>query len=173
MTVKSWSVGDVLTASDMNVWTVPVAAVKPSTTGRASTTTMTNDPDITLAVAANAIYEVVGLFLIDGASMAVSTDPGGFKWTFTVPAGVTGSYFYGHNNLSAGFAGAFPAQWTDTASGNTTGSSTANTQNVAIIGVLNTAGTAGSLTLQWAQNTSSGTNTHVQANSYLRLQRIG
>ena len=57
MTVKQWSVGDVLTAADMNVWAVPLAAFKTANTDR-TTLTASGDPDLTVSVAASAWYSV-------------------------------------------------------------------------------------------------------------------
>jgi hypothetical protein len=176
MTLKSWNVGDVLTASDMNVWTIPIAVIKPSATARNTTTTLADDPDLQLAVAASSSYMVQGVIFYDGASMSSSSDPGGLKWTFSTPAGATGQYFIAHQNASGNFTGSYSAFWSDAnqnwTQAATQGVSIANGLCGALTGVLQVAGTAGTLTFRWAQINSSGTNTHVQAQSYLVGQRI-
>jgi hypothetical protein len=171
MTVKQWAVGDVLAASDMNVWTVPIAVIKPADTARNSTTTVADDPDLQLPVAASSTYQVTGVFFYDGPS----TGTGDIKWTWTVPSGAGGQYSCDHQNISGSYAGAFANNWTD---GPGLTSTQANSTGVGTIltltwkGILVVVGTAGNLTFRWAQNTSSGTNTHVKAQSYLVAQRI-
>src|SRR5215471_9611652 len=153
----------------MNVWTVPIVALKTVDTTRNTTTTMTNDPDLFVPVAAASIYEIRGCLYYTGA--ASSAD---LKFTFTIPTGASGYYFPCRQNLSGNFTGSFGDQWTSTETANTTGTTVpTNLMVVFIQGFLTVAGTAGNLQLQWAQNTSSGTNTNMRANSFLCAQRIG
>lgn len=166
MAIPTWVPGEILASSDVNTWFVPKAIVKPSDTPRSSTTTMTNDPDLVLPLGGNSTYEITGVIFYDGPT-AGSSD---LKFTFTVPSGSNGQYFAGHQNLSGAFAGAFQNNWTDTVTANTNGVGTI--MCVAIQGIEVTGGSAGNLTLQWAQNTSNGTNTHVKAQSYLVATRI-
>jgi hypothetical protein len=166
--VKSWNVGDVLSAADMNAWTVPIIVSKSVATSRNTTTTMTNDPDLQLPVASSAVYDINGCLFYTGN--ATSAD---FKFTFSLPSGAGGYYFPCRQNLSGNFTGSFGNQWTDTATANTTGTGVANLMVVFIKGFLSTAGTAGNFTLQWAQNTSNGTGTTVKENSFISAQRIG
>lgn len=164
MAIPTWVPGQILASSDVNTYFVPLVVIKPGQTGRASTTTMTNDPDLVIGLAASASYAVNGVIFYDGA--ASSAD---FKFTFTIPASSSGQYFAAHQNLSGAFVGAFQSNWTDTVTANTTGVSTI--MCVGIQGILQT-GSSGNLRLQWAQNTSSGTNTHVDIQSYLVATRI-
>jgi hypothetical protein len=161
-------VGDVLSAADMNAWTVPIVAAKTADTGRNTTTTMTNDPDLVVPVAAGAVYNIDGALFYTGNAAAAD-----LKFTFALPAGAGGYGFFCHQNVSGNFTGSFANQWTDTTSANTTGTGIANLMVVFVKGYLTTAGTAGNFTLQWAQNTSNGTNTTMKANSFLSAQRIG
>lgn len=172
MATKQWNVGDVLTASDMNVWTVPVAIIKPSAQTRNTTTSVADDADLILPVAASTSYHIQGLIIYDGANMSVSTDPGGLKFTFSLPASATGQYLPIHQNQSGNFTGSYTSNWTDTVTAATQGVGLANNLNVGISGVLQVAGTAGNLTFRWAQVNSSGTNTKVYAQSFLTAQRI-
>ena len=168
MPVKAWNVGDVLSASDMNVWTVPVCVIKPADTNRNTTTTMTNDPDLVLPLAASASYDIASLILYSGAP----TGTGDIKWTFTVPAGTTGRYSPIRQNFSSQYTGWALDQWTDTENAQTNGTGVGQFCGAFIKGILVTGGSAGNLTFQWAQNTSSATNTIVRQNSYLLAQRI-
>jgi len=153
MAVPVWAIGQVLSAADVNNWFVPIVAVKPADTGRATTTAMTADPDLLLPVAANATYDISGCLFYTGPN-------------------ASGQYFPCHQNISGIFTGSFAQQWTDTVTANTTGTSTANLMVVFVKGILLTSGTAGNITLSWAQNTSNGTTT-MRANSFLSAQRMG
>lgn len=177
MAAKQWNVGDVLTSSDMNVWTVPVAVVKPADTARNTTTTVADDPDLVLALAASSTYRILAMIVFGGANMAVNTDPGGLKWTFTVPASATGQYISTHQNASGNVSGMYQNSWPDTSATSPAAASaatqgTGNFMGLGITGLLAVAGTAGNLTFRWAQLNSSGTNTTVKAQSFLEAQRI-
>ena len=88
MATKQWNVGDVLSAADLNSWAVPLAAVKVVDTSRASTTTLANDPELSLAVAANVIYRFWAYLDYEGGTTGSSD----IKWSFSVPAGATLRY---------------------------------------------------------------------------------
>jgi len=166
MAIPTWVPGQILTSSDVNTYFVPKVVIKPGDTARASTTTLADDPDLVLPLGSSASYQITGVIFYAGPS-ASSSD---FKWKFTVPSGSNGQYFAGHQNLSGSFAGSFQANWTDTLTANTTGVGVIMV--IAIQGITQTGGSAGNLTLQWAQNTSSGTNDYVKAQSYLVATRI-
>lgn len=174
MAVKQWNIGDVLTAADLDAWTVPVAAIKPSNTSRNTTTTVSDDPDLTLAVAASSTYAVTGVVFYDGPSAGT----GDIKWTFSVPTSATGQYQVVHQNISGNTAGMWQVNWTDgpnlvTTQANTQGTGSPNILAMTFNGLLAVAGTAGNLTFRWAQNTSNGTNTRVYQQSYFVARRIG
>jgi hypothetical protein len=165
LAVKSWNVGDVLTASDMNTWTVPLAGIKSANQTISSQTTLINDADMRFAVAANATYEFhVYLRYSSGTGQD-------WKSSFTVPAGaacrfqqigvdISGANFVSVNEL------------TDTSSVTSKGQGVGVIQNAQFMGVLVTAGTTGNLIFQWAQNTSGAFNTTLYASSYLTGRRI-
>lgn len=169
MAVKSWSVGDVLSAADMNAWTVPQVAYKTSDTSHASTTTLTPDPALSVTVAANATYTFGTTLWYEGGTQGSSD----FKWQFTGPSGA--SLLYSAYNLTT-------SGTASTASYNQSGLATvgqAGTNGAGAIrvvygfGSFTTSSTAGSLALTWAQNTSSGTATILHTGSWISLQRIG
>lgn len=167
MAIPTWVPGQILTSSDVNTYFVPKPVIKPSDTSRNSTTSMTNDPDLLLALAGSASYTINGVIFYSGPS-AGSSD---IKWTFTVPSGSNGQYFVAHQNLSGQFTGAFQSNWTDTLTANTNG--VGSIMCLAIQGITVTGGSSGNLRMQWAQNTSNATNTIVQNQSYLVATRIG
>jgi hypothetical protein len=163
-----YSVGQVWGAADVNNWALPDAAYRTSTQSVTSSTTLVNDNQLSLAVTANAVFDVTLALLYDGA---VSTGvAAGIKAAFAVPAGATYVDFsLGLLNNSAGIGDDFTAA-------NATGQGSVGagtTVGLLRSGLLTTAGTAGTLQLQWAQNVSSGTATRVFAGSKLILQRIG
>jgi hypothetical protein len=167
MPAPTWSVGQVLTASDVNGWFVPLAAYKTSDTGR-TTVTLTADPDLSIAVAANAFYKV-------DAQLYYKSTTGGtdFTWSFTIPAG-SGAGLYHALYLGAGGTSAVVAQtngWTDT--GNAADATNAGTvYGLSIHGILATGGTAGSLTVTWAASSGTPTTT-LTSRSHMVLLRIG
>lgn len=158
--------GEVLFASDANIWFLPLAVIKPADTARASTTSLADDPDLQLPLAANASYRIDSVIFYDGPS-AGSSD---LKWQFSVPSGSNGQYFVAHQNLSGSFTGAFQSNWTDTLTANTNG--VGSQMCLDIHGIIQTAATAANFTFRWAQNTSSGTNDHIKAQSFLTARRI-
>ena len=167
MAVPVWSVGQVLSASDVNTWFVPLAAVKPTSQSVTSSTTLVNDSALVLAVAANATYEFTcQMFFI------AANGPGDIKWTWSLPAGAALIYQNLHNEgggtgvNNSGVANS-DADTPFAAGGGSPTEAVRMTVN------LNTSSTAGNAQLRWAQNSSSGTATQVRANSQLILRRIG
>jgi len=166
MAIPTWSVGQVLAAADVNDWFVPVVAYKTSTTTRTSTTTLANDADLVIPVAASSYYKITGMLSYQAAATGVY-----LKWTFTLPAGAdTGIYGVTYYNTSNTYVTEIK-NWADTPQG---GTPLANTGYPAIIeGMVKTGGTAGNLTLQWAQGVSSGSGTSLNAKSHLMAQKVG
>jgi len=165
MAVPTWTVGQVLTASDVDTWFVPLAVVKPTSESVTSSTTLQNDDHLVLAVAANASYEFsCQLFYIAAAG-------GDIKWTWSVPAGSAITYQALHNEGGGvGLSNACLAYGdTDVITAAGGGSPV---ECVRMTGTLNTSSTTGNVQLRWAQNASSGTATQVRGNSSLILRRI-
>lgn len=127
-------------------------------------TTLTADPHLSVEVAASAAYLVTARLAVDADAVP------DFKWDFTGPPGATlNDYTYlawGAANLHD--YGTLPTLGTVGAA-----IGDGNVRPVMLDGTLLTAGTAGSLTLRWAQNTSSANNTILKAGSFLHLVRIG
>lgn len=168
MAVPTWVSGQILTASDVNTWFVPLAAVKTADTSRSSNTTLTNDPDILFSLASNATYQAEAFLWFHGGASGSSDLQ--FQWTG--PAGF--NFFYLLFHAEGGATGLTNSVnryvATSNAFCNTNGGSTENVAQ--ILGTITTGGTAGTLNLQWAQNTSNATATVMRAGTHMTLRRI-
>jgi hypothetical protein len=145
---------------------VPWTAWKAADTPRSNTTTLANDPDLTVPVVANGSYLFLCLLFATGA--AIST--GDLKAAFAWPSGGSGKWG------SAGFAtGSAVPNWnaarTTTATSVPFGVNGASSSWMLLGGMLLNGATPGSLTLQWAQNTSNATATTLQLGSGLLVVR--
>ena len=164
MPVKQWNVGDVLSASDMNTWTVPLVGIKSADQTITSTTTFVNDADMRLAVAAGAQYEF-------HAYIRFSSGTGqDWKSSFNVPAGAIARFQFLGRDISANFAG--DAEYTAASTITSQGRGVGVLSNAQFLGTVVTAGTAGNFIFQWSQNTSGAFNTTLYQYSYLTARRI-
>jgi len=166
MAIPTWSVGQVLAAADVNSWFVPLVAYKVNTTTRTSTTTLADDPDLVIPLAAASFYKITAMLSYQAAATGVY-----MKWTFTLPAG-SDTGIYGVNYVVTG--GTFSTEirfWADTPAG---GTPLANVGYPAIIeGMVHTGGASGNLTFQWAQQNSSSSGTSLNAKSHIIAQKVG
>ena len=148
---------------------VPWYSVKPANESVTSSTTVQNDNDLTVVLAASATYEVEAFLIVTGPTAA------DIKTQWTVPSGATGSRLcVGPTPTAAGFTGQGQTEARMSAHGwGTTVTYSIETAATVICerGPLVTT-TAGTLTLQWAQVTSNATATVVGTNSYLKVTRI-
>lgn len=170
MAVPTWTSGQVLTASDVNTWFVPLAAVKPSDESVTSSTTLQNDDDLFMTVGANSTYLVFAMLYATGAST------GDLKIAFNGPASAT--FFGAVSGMSAGGT----ASTDDLVANMEIGDGAAGTfgvsggvgtpRPVTIHGTLIVAGTSGTFRLRWAQGTSDATSTVLKLGSSLVLFRI-
>ncbi len=167
MGVPTWAVGQVLTASDVNNWFVPLAAEKGSDQPVTSSTTLVNDSALVIPVAASATYD----FDLQLFYKGFTTGSGDIKIAWSLPSGAT---LVGGGDFIANPLGVTQLFYTQaTASIFSASNGTANPQPIRTWGTLVTSTTAGNMQLQWAQNTSSGTATTVMTGSVLTAQRIG
>lgn len=167
MAAPVFATNDVPTAAQANDWFVNVNfARKSGNTARNTTTTLSNDPHLSVAVAANAVYQVICNLKYDGATT------GDLKIGWSVPSSAS----FDWTVVGAGTAA---AAYTDDQTG---GFQTLSTPTfgalgvgtfagVLVVGLLVVSVTSGNMILQWAQGTSSGTDTTVYANSFLSLDR--
>jgi hypothetical protein len=162
--IPTWSVGQVLAAADVNSWFIPLVGIKSGDQTISSQTTLINDADMRVAVAANATYEFkVYLRYSSGTGQD-------WKSSFTVPASAFARFQRIGKDLSGNF-GSINEQ-TDSGSVTSQGSGVGTMLNAQFYGVLVTSGSSGNFIFQWAQNTSGAFNTTLYANSYLIAQRI-
>lgn len=166
MAAPTWSVGQVLTASDVNGWFVPSVRIKASNTGRPTQTVVTADPDLVLPVLANASYELIATLVYDGGPQGGSD----FQWQWTLPSGATlvSSPTYKDTTGSPISGTLQPAGSSLTAGTFGAGNQRALTSQ----GIVTVGATAGNLTLLWAQGSSHSTPTILHTGSTAKLVRI-
>lgn len=133
-----------------------------------SSTTLQNDDELFLAVAASCVYELQAFLIYDGAGA------NGLKVGWTGPSGATLDWWLdGNSGGNSSSTGTTYWGYTQIGSANNIGAAGAGSKLVCRpAGRLITSTTPGTLQLQWAQGSSSATATHIFANSYLRLKRI-
>jgi hypothetical protein len=163
--------GDDITA-DLLVSMLPMFAVKSSATTRTSTTTLADDPELTLTLAANAKY-FVEFFLYYGAINAEK-----FKTAWTVPSGVTGTRAtlgpgstanqasMDNVSMRAG-AHLYTTSATYGTRDDNTGPCLAYETSIVITGA-----SSGTLAVKWAQGTSGSTGTALFEGSFMRVTRL-
>lgn len=152
-----------LLTSDINDWFTWDIAYKTFSLGRPSTTTLTPDPDLSLAIEAGASYEVRTVIFYDGPNGANMA----FNFGYPTDAAMNISWWYpdSSGNLSGHASAGSAAHQANTAPGSTT-------ETILGYGNLQAGLTAGSLSFQWAQNSSNGTAVVAQAYSMLMMRRI-
>lgn len=168
MTMKVFNVGDALAAADVNEYLVNTKlAIKGGDTSRASNTTLTNDPDLSVAVDANKSYWAEVLIQYVSGTQ-------NFKTAFTVPASAT---FLGSVTFVP-IGGVSPALIVNPLDAGQLITAALHIGGVGVdssvrfSGVLVTAGSGGNFTFQWAQDTSNVANTIVRAGSSMLLRRV-
>ncbi|MET9957027.1 hypothetical protein ABZ135_36505 [Streptomyces sp. NPDC006339] len=177
-TPRTWVVGEVVTAALMNaeirdqlntLTADDVTVRKSGDTTRASTTTMANDPDLTIGVVANGVYRLTG-YIVYSQNLAASASSG-IKIGWSGPALATMQWTSGGTDGPTSLTG----QDVTSNSISQTRSLPSNLgtfMSAIPVGYLAVAGTAGSLSFQWAQVASNATGTIVRAGSWINLRRI-
>lgn len=150
--------------ADENNWLQPIFARKTVDETIIASATLQNDDVLLVAVAASATYEFRLRAVINSG-----TTPD-FKMGWTFPSGLTMTYdlLEGETLGTAANVIQGPYIQTDVPPISTTGSD----QPWIAEGLVIVDSTAGNLQWQWAQNTSTASNTIVRAGSYLRLRRL-
>jgi hypothetical protein len=149
--------GQVLTASQIQAL-APLEAWKTTATSR-TTTTVSIDPDLQLALAANATYDVEASIIYQGA--------GGFNFGWTIPSGASGGYTAAFS-LSGSAVGIYGYAW---GTGVIAATGTGTVFGILLKGTLITGTTAGTFGLNWADDTTSDT-AQTGAGSILKARRI-
>lgn len=139
---------------------------KAVNTARASTTTLADDPELTVTVVPGTIYEFDLMLRYDGPQAA------DFKWLLLGPAG---SVFTG---LANGLHSTAAATSDDRVESIRTGSGSVImgcflTNGVHAHGNIMVDATGGAFKLQWAQNTSDASPVNLRDGSHLSLRKVG
>jgi hypothetical protein len=170
MAAPVFATNDVPTAAQVNDWFVGVNYVeKASDLSRASTVVLTDDPELSLPVVANAKYLMTCLIIFS----ATSQSAGDLNIGFSVPSGTT---ILGH-------ATGPPVAGTSAADDITTAFSESGTMSFGVIGIaapwttvlltgrVAVSSTAGTLKIRWSQAFSNATNTTLRVGSSINLDR--
>jgi hypothetical protein len=168
----TWAVGQVLAAADVNNWFIAQSVVKPSDESVISSTTLQFDNDLTVPITANASYTFMCYLDYEGNTPT----NGDLKWVWVLPTGATLRYNPVYTNatttlnVSIGTTVAGSTTMSGVLAAGTNGAG--NLRGLTMTGSLIVGSTPGSLSLQWAQNTSSSTATIIHAQSTLTIVRV-
>lgn len=145
---------------------IPTLRVRKTVdTAITSDSTLNDDPHLKLAVGANEHWAFTAFVMVNDASGNV----GGFKYTFTAPAGATGKWSRvsgGGDSYTNPQADSFGTSQTEATEG--AGDDAAYWFGGTIIN----GATPGFLTFQWCQNASNGSALTARTNSWLRMEQI-
>lgn len=143
-------------------------AIKPADTSRASTTTLTVDPDLQINGLAPGSYEFAAYLRYSAGTT------GDIAWTWGLSPGAT--MRYGDITATVSAASATDNKTVDQAGADTAtagGLPGATITPAFLMGtVVYPAGQPGLLNLQWAQNATDTTATILKAQSYIKLRRL-
>jgi hypothetical protein len=142
-----------------------VDAVKPTTTTRSSTSTLADDPHLTLALSTTGTYRITGMLIHQGNTAQYA------KWAFAYSGTVTSGAVSASTGRDAGAAlNGFYSSTVTTV--NTTASANAADPLVAVIEATVVVSTTGTLSLQWAQSASNASACSVLAGSRISARKI-
>jgi len=161
-----YSTGQVLNASDCNNWFVPLASIKTADQSVTSSTTVVNDSELVLSIAANVSYKFDCFLEFEGGAFGTAD----MKWTWVVPASAFLRYTWQGFAIGGGANAGEVHQATDVVASSSNGAG--NLRGVSMQGTLVVGVNAGTLQLKWAQNTSSATTTTMHAQSCMYLYRV-
>lgn len=140
-----------------------ITGYRTSDLSRASDTSITNDPVLLVALAANSVYKVTLSIGYNGPTS------NGLKWALNRPSGATGRISGVYWNTS------FLSRSVDVAAASTVAGTEGTSVNEGFVlsGIVSTSGSSGNLNFAWGQNSSSATNTTVLTGSYLDAVKVG
>lgn len=153
----------------------PVYAVKSATTSRNTTTTVTADPHLSIALPADSQWDIQADLWVSSAANAA----GDFRYGWTFPTGASldmGSHGL-IDTIASGSVGDIDTEVrvsADTSSPSAETSNMASTTATLITprGRITVGSTAGNLVLTWAQLASNGNNTNLLIGSKLVARRL-
>src|SRR5262249_36210252 len=147
-------------SADVNNWFVPIVGLKTGDTSRASNTTPSADPDLSVTVAASATYELRAMLVYQA-----NHSPGDLQIQWSLPSGATLIWSLGNFPQASGVSvGTFT--WNSLVTGTNaslSGAGAGTSVAAEISGTLTISSTSGTAALQWAQFGSSGTATIMKA----------
>lgn len=133
---------------------------------RNNSTSLLNDSDLVIPVAANAKYVMDGFFLYTSNATA------DINFQFVGPASSTLSWSaWGQGTTATTFEGSIKNERRSIAQNSAHGG-TSSDLSVRPVGFLQTAGASGNLQLTWGQNTATVVDTKLLVGSWLRLHRV-
>lgn len=144
-------------------------AYKVGDTSRTSTTTNTNDPDLTIAIPGAGVWEITAYFYYSGAGPNTGDMIAGFYYTGTVTA--AGSQWSAGGVLASNLNGVNAATLSFNSVTQFGADGTLTPIGAMPVGVL-TCSTSGTLTVSWAQRTSNATATIMKQGSWMRATQI-
>lgn len=167
-TPKTWTVGELVTAANLNLQIrdnllvigkhVKVAKALDATL--ANDNTLNDDPDLLFALGANETWVFEGVLLV-----SASATPG-FQFGINGPLGVGGHWWYAASLV------AFAAGNVSIGTGGVATNNAMSSEPFWFGGVVRNGGTAGNLQVRWSQATSSATSITVRADSYMWANQI-
>jgi hypothetical protein len=158
-TGKVWSYN----GSSWVLVTAVMLAGKAVDTSRASTVTLTADPELVLTVA-------IGVYVLEGRIYASGAGDLSMALTGTATATTPQSFWGGA--VPAGTVGPAALTWGSTVTRDSSGNAVAADMPVSVTGTLKVTA-AGTVRIDWAQQTSNAAATSLLAGSWLRLTKIG
>ncbi len=137
-------------------------AFKTSDESVTSSTTLQDDDDLTVTLAANTTYRIEMLVIVvtasgtPGLKMAMNEPDGTYGISGTYSEGISGTTLSMATGLTeiTGIGSSYPVY-------------------ISLDGVAQTGGTGGAFTFQWAQNTSNATAVYVKAGSWIKATKLG
>jgi hypothetical protein len=170
MALKTFNVGEILTASDVNIYlTNSISGIRLTTKSITSSTTLQDDANLVIPLAANSSYELSGQLIYNGdpaGDLKIGwTGPAGFSIGFVASTMAIGSASYADDQLFYGTQANAPQF-------GCIGTGSNQTTAAMLSGLVLIAGTAGNLQLQWAQFASNATATSMLTHSFITCRRI-
>jgi hypothetical protein len=168
VTLTQLAAGDKPTAQQLNDFG-PLFVTKLIDETVTSSTTLQDDDELFLSVAANCTYWMDVLFLYRAAATPL------IKIAFSGPTAATLAWtpWALHNSVTAATAGTIETVIRDISGEISLGvAGTGTTVTARPVGILTTSSTAGTFRVRWAQNVSNATGSVVKAGSSLMLRRV-
>ncbi len=154
--------GQVALAADVNALLTKIRKTSDETVN--NSTVLQNDNELLFAMAANEVWHVALIMIIDSSAVA------DFKFGFSLPAGATAhGYYIGHSSAGAAIQGALIQTSVSDLQG--VGVGTGRNQAIVNLVVINGVN-AGNFQLQWAQNTAEVSDTKLLTNSCITAGKV-